>query len=74
LKLLSKICSNFISLVKVIQTIFYDLVIKTSSIVLLLVAVKMGMPFHEVVFQHKGAIEGCKHWQPNMLKNQSKRD
>ncbi|MBC7523569.1 MAG: SDR family oxidoreductase [Flavobacterium sp.] len=51
---------NFLSLVKVIQTVLPNLTAsKQSSIVLFsTVAVKMGMPFHTSVAASKGAIEG----------------
>lgn len=51
---------NFLSLVKVIQTVLPNLTAsKQSSIVLFsTVAVKMGMPFHTSVSASKGAIEG----------------
>ena len=51
---------NFISLVKVIQTVMPNLIAsKQSSIVLFSsVAASMGMPFHTSVAAAKGAIEG----------------
>jgi NAD(P)-dependent dehydrogenase (short-subunit alcohol dehydrogenase family) len=51
---------NFISLVKVIQTILPNLTASTQSSIVLFstVAVKMGMPFHSSVSASKGAIEG----------------
>ena len=51
---------NFISLVKVIQSVLPNLTAsKQSSIVLFSsVAVSMGMPFHTSVAASKGAIEG----------------
>jgi 3-oxoacyl-[acyl-carrier protein] reductase len=51
---------NFISLVKVIQSVLTNLLAsKQSSIVVFSsVAVQMGMPFHTSVAASKGAIEG----------------
>jgi 3-oxoacyl-[acyl-carrier protein] reductase len=51
---------NFISLVKVIQTVMPNLIAsKQSSIVLFSsIAASMGMPFHTSVAAAKGAIEG----------------
>lgn len=51
---------NFISLVKVIQTVLPNLTASNQSSIVLFstVAVKMGMPFHTSVSASKGAIEG----------------
>ncbi|WP_395052967.1 SDR family NAD(P)-dependent oxidoreductase [Flavobacterium sp.] len=51
---------NFLSLVKVIQTILPNLTASNQSSIVLFstVAVKMGMPFHTSVSASKGAIEG----------------
>lgn len=51
---------NFISLVKVIQTVLPNLVASNQSSIVLFstVAVKMGIPFHTSVAAAKGAIEG----------------
>ena len=51
---------NFISLVKVIQTILPNLVASEQSSIVLFssVAASMGMPFHTSVAAAKGAIEG----------------
>ena len=51
---------NFLSLVKVIQTVLPNLTASTQSSIVLFstVAVKMGMPFHTSVSASKGAIEG----------------
>ena len=51
---------NFISLVKVIQTVLPNLTASAQSsiVVFSTVAVKMGMPFHSSVSASKGAIEG----------------
>lgn len=51
---------NFISLVKVIQTVLPNLTASAQSSIVLFstVAVKMGMPFHSSVSASKGAIEG----------------
>ena len=51
---------NFLSLVKVIQTVLPNLTASNQSSIVLFstVAVKMGMPFHTSVAAAKGAIEG----------------
>jgi 3-oxoacyl-[acyl-carrier protein] reductase len=51
---------NFISLVKVIQTVLPNLTASNQSSIVMFstVAVKMGMPFHTSVSASKGAIEG----------------
>ncbi|HQW69500.1 MAG TPA: SDR family oxidoreductase, partial [Flavobacterium sp.] len=51
---------NFISLVKVIQTILPNLTASNQSSIVLFssVAASMGMPFHTSVAAAKGAIEG----------------
>jgi 3-oxoacyl-[acyl-carrier protein] reductase len=51
---------NFISLVKVIQTVLPNLMASNQSSIVLFstVAVSMGMPFHTSVSAAKGAIEG----------------
>lgn len=51
---------NFISLVKVIQTVLPKLIASQQSSIVLFssVAVSMGMPFHTSVAAAKGAIEG----------------
>lgn len=51
---------NFLSLVKVIQTVLPNLTASNQSSIVLFstVAVKMGMPFHTSVSASKGAIEG----------------
>ncbi len=51
---------NFISLVKVIQTVLPNLVASEQSSIVLFssVAASMGMPFHTSVAASKGAIEG----------------
>lgn len=51
---------NFISLVKVIQTILPNLTASNQSSIVLFssVAASMGMPFHTSVAASKGAIEG----------------
>ena len=51
---------NFLSLVKVIQTVLPNLTASNQSSIILFstVAVKMGMPFHTSVSASKGAIEG----------------
>ncbi len=51
---------NFISLVKVIQTILPNLVASEQSSIVLFssVAASMGMPFHTSIAAAKGAIEG----------------
>jgi len=51
---------NFISLVKVIQTVLPNLTASNQSSIVMFstVAVKMGMPFHTSVAASKGAIEG----------------
>ena len=51
---------NFISLVKVIQTILPNLIASEQSSIVLFssVAASMGMPFHTSVAAAKGAIEG----------------
>ena len=51
---------NFLSLVKVIQTVLPNLTASNKSSIVLFstVAVKMGMPFHTSVAAAKGAIEG----------------
>lgn len=51
---------NFLSLVKVIQTVLPNLTTSSQSSIVLFstVAVKMGMPFHTSVSASKGAIEG----------------
>ena len=51
---------NFLSLVKVIQSILPNLTASNQSSIVLFssVAVKMGMPFHTSVSASKGAIEG----------------
>ncbi len=51
---------NFISLVKVIQTVLPKLIASEQSSIVLFssVAVSMGMPFHTSVAAAKGAIEG----------------
>ena len=51
---------NFLSMVKVIQTVLPNLTASNQSSIVLFstVAVKMGMPFHTSVSASKGAIEG----------------
>jgi NAD(P)-dependent dehydrogenase (short-subunit alcohol dehydrogenase family) len=51
---------NFISLVKVIQTVLPNLIASEQSSIVLFssVAASMGMPFHTSVAASKGAIEG----------------
>lgn len=51
---------NFISLVKVIQTVLPNLLLSENASIVLFssVAVKMGMPFHTSISAAKGAIEG----------------
>ncbi|WP_445719385.1 SDR family NAD(P)-dependent oxidoreductase [Flavobacterium sp.] len=51
---------NFISLVKVIQTVLPNLTVSEQSSIVLFssVAASMGMPFHTSVAAAKGAIEG----------------
>ena len=51
---------NFISMVKVIQTVLPQLIAaeQSSIVVFSTVAAKMGMPFHTSVSAAKGAIEG----------------
>lgn len=51
---------NFLSLVKVIQTVLPNLTASNQSSIVLFstVAVKMGMPFHSSVSASKGAVEG----------------
>ncbi len=51
---------NFISLVKVIQTVLPNLTVSNQSSIVLFssVAASMGMPFHTSVAAAKGAIEG----------------
>ena len=51
---------NFISLVKVIQTVLPNLTASSQSSIVLFssVAASMGMPFHTSVAASKGAIEG----------------
>ncbi len=51
---------NFLSLVKVIQSVLPNLTASNQSSIVLFstVAVKMGMPFHTSVAASKGAIEG----------------
>ena len=51
---------NFISLVKVIQTVLPNLIASENASIVLFssVAVKMGMPFHTSISAAKGAIEG----------------
>jgi len=51
---------NFISLIKVIQTVLPNLIASNQSSIILFssVAATMGMPFHTSVAASKGAIEG----------------
>lgn len=51
---------NFISLVKVVQTVLPNLIASNQSSIILFssVAASMGMPFHTSVAASKGAIEG----------------